>query len=137
MLDLAAHGCTRSQIADQLGMTPEWVRVILADNGVVISMNVLNCAKCGVAIATGRKVHQGNQPALCLNCLHQSPDATLGQRLKTLRLARNLSVGQLSARSGLSKTAIENYEKGRSAPTRDTLRRLACHLEHTGSWLAM
>jgi transcriptional regulator with XRE-family HTH domain len=133
VLDLATQGLTRSQIADQLGITPEWVRVILADNGVAISMHVLKCAKCGVTIATGHKVHQGDQPALCPGCLRQSPHATFGQRLKALRLARNLSVAQLGDQCGLSRTTIENYEKDQAVPTPASFRKLAKRLEGLAS----
>ena len=133
VLDLAAQGVTRRQIADQLGITPEWVRAILADNGVVISTNALNCARCGAVIARGHKACQGNEAALCRACLSQAPDATFGQRLKTVRLALNLSVAQLSAQCGLSRWAIQNYEKGRRVPTRASLRKLASHLKAFGS----
>lgn len=127
VLALAERGFSRQQIADQLGVTPEWVRCILAEQGLAVSLQILKCHQCQAPIATGHKAHQMDphgQP-LCVSCLRKKPDLPLAQRLKTLRLADNLSVAQLSARSGLSRAAIGNYERGRGLPTWESARKLA------------
>jgi transcriptional regulator with XRE-family HTH domain len=55
---------------------------------------------------------------------------TLAMRLRRLRLYRRLSQGKLAANSGVSKTQIQNIERGDSeAPRGDTLTKLATALE--------
>jgi transcriptional regulator with XRE-family HTH domain len=133
VLQLAGQGWTRRQIADHLGITPEWVRVILADNGLAVPMRTLNCPRCGTPVASGHKAYQACQPSVCLGCLRLTPNAPFAERLKALRLARNLSVAQLSVRSGLSRTSIQNYERHQALPTPASLRKLAQCLEGVGS----
>lgn len=45
----------------------------------------------------------------------------LGQNLKRLRTARNLSLGQLADRCGVSKVMLSQMERGESNPTVNTL----------------
>ena len=127
VLALADQGLSRQQIAERLGVTPEWVRAILADNDLAVSLRILKCSRCGAPIATGHKVHQPKhgRDVLCVACLGRLPDVPLGTRLKTLRLADNLSVAQLSEKSGLSRAAIGNYERGRGQPSGASARKLA------------
>jgi DNA-binding XRE family transcriptional regulator len=130
VVTLADQGWCRKQIAEHLGVTPEWVRSILADHGLAVSLQHLQCHQCGRVIAAGHKAHQplgdgDDWQPLCLACLEHQPDPTLAQRLKTLRLAHNLSLAQLSAQSGLSRAALWNYECGHHQPSQESACKLA------------
>src|SRR5262249_44696292 len=48
---LAEQGCSRQQIAERLGITPEWVRCILAEYGMAASLQLLKCHCCGATVA--------------------------------------------------------------------------------------
>jgi transcriptional regulator with XRE-family HTH domain len=131
VLALAAKGWSRGQIAKQLKVTPEWVRSILAEQGLAVSYQILKCCQCGAAIASGHKAHQPkpHQQVVCVNCLEHQPWLPFAQRLKGLRLAQNLSVAQLSAKCGLSRAAIGNYERSQGKPTPENARKLAAGLQ--------
>ncbi|MCH3927031.1 MAG: helix-turn-helix domain-containing protein [Atopobiaceae bacterium] len=49
----------------------------------------------------------------------------LGQNLHRLRTERQLSLGQLAEKSGLSKVMLSQIEKGTSNPTVNTLWKIA------------
>ena len=50
---------------------------------------------------------------------------TIAENLKALREERNLSIGQLSKMSGVSKAMLSELEKGGSNPTINTLWKIA------------
>jgi DNA-binding XRE family transcriptional regulator len=125
VLSLAAEGWTRRQIADHLRVTPEWVRSILAEHGMAVSLQILRCGQCGAVLAKGHMAYQGEQAAVCLSCLQSMQDATFSQRLKAHRLARNFSLAELSTRSGLSRAAIGSYERGLTHPSPSSAGKLA------------
>lgn len=52
-------------------------------------------------------------------------DASVSENLKTARKAQNLSLDQLSARSGVSKSMLRQIEIGRSSPTISVLWKIA------------
>jgi DNA-binding XRE family transcriptional regulator len=122
-----AQGRSRRQIADELGVSPEWIRCILAESGLSVSLQILTCRRCKTPIASGHKAEQ-HPRVLCLACLRQEPDLPFAERLRTFRLAHNLSRRQLSARCGLSRAVIGNYERGEGQPTRPSVRKLAAAL---------
>jgi len=49
----------------------------------------------------------------------------IGQRLRRLRLAQDLSLGDIQVRVGLLRTYVSRVERGRTIPTLDTLEKLA------------
>lgn len=55
--------------------------------------------------------------------------ATIGQRLRTRRVALGLTLAQVAERSGLSLPYVSNLERGRGNPTVDALASLAEALE--------
>jgi transcriptional regulator with XRE-family HTH domain len=135
VLALAAQGWARGPIADHLHVTAEWVRSILAEHGQTVPMHVLKCQECGAIMARGHKVYQGKQPAVCLTCLQKNPQATMGQRLRAVRLAENLSLAELSQRSGLSRAILGVYEHDRAVPSLESVRKLAQALGHRATVL--
>lgn len=54
--------------------------------------------------------------------------AHIGQKVKLLRQARNLSLNDLSKLSGISKAALSKLESGDSNPRIDTLEAIAVAL---------
>ena len=60
--------------------------------------------------------------------MRESSEVQLGQRVKTLRERRGLSLRALAARSGVSLNAISRIERGETSPTVVSLRRLAAAL---------
>src|SRR3970282_1532273 len=60
--------------------------------------------------------------------MRESSEVQLGQRVKTLRERRGLSLRALAARSGVSINAISRIERGETSPTVASLRRLAAAL---------
>ena len=109
VLVLAAKGWSRQQIAKQLKVTPEWVRSILAEQGLSVSYQILKCSQCGTVLATGHKAHQpkAQRHVVCASCLDKQAWLPFAQRLKSLRLTQNMSVAQLSAKCGLSRAATK------------------------------
>jgi transcriptional regulator with XRE-family HTH domain len=61
--------------------------------------------------------------------------ASFGARLRALRVARQLSQGELARRIGRHQTSIGPYERGEYAPPRDIVERLAAALETTPEYL--
>lgn len=55
-------------------------------------------------------------------------DERLGQRIKAVRLARELTLEQLAERSGVSRAMISRVERGESSPTAALLDRLCAGL---------
>lgn len=57
-----------------------------------------------------------------------NPNEILGMNLRRLRVARQLSLGQLSARCGVSKIVLSQMERGESNPTINTIWKIAAGL---------
>lgn len=55
-------------------------------------------------------------------------DARIGQRIKALRLGRDLTLDDLSRRSGVSRAMISRVERGESSPTAALLDRICAGL---------
>jgi DNA-binding XRE family transcriptional regulator len=127
VIDLATQGLSRRQIAAHVGVTPEWVRCILAHHGMAVSLRILKCRDCGAPVASGHKALSGDRVphVFCAACVRQHPNVSFAERLKALRLADNLSRAELSARCGLSRAVIGNYERGEGLPTPNSAHKLA------------
>jgi transcriptional regulator with XRE-family HTH domain len=53
----------------------------------------------------------------------------LGGRIRTARIRRGLSVGDVAVQAGVSKSLVSQIERGIAAPSIDTVRRLASVLQ--------
>jgi len=53
----------------------------------------------------------------------------LGQRIRSLRKQRELSLGDIERRVGLLRTYVSRVERGCTTPSVDTLEKLACALQ--------
>jgi len=56
---------------------------------------------------------------------HHAVSVNIGERLRELREARNISMRALAAKSGLSANALSMIERGRASPSVSTLYKLA------------
>src|SRR5689334_19879648 len=56
---------------------------------------------------------------------HDAVSVNIGERLRELREARNISMRALAARSGLSANALSMIERGKASPSVSTLYKLA------------
>jgi DNA-binding Lrp family transcriptional regulator len=45
VLRRAAQGRSRREIAKELGVSPEWVRCMLAEHGIAVSLQILTCRR--------------------------------------------------------------------------------------------
>lgn len=54
---------------------------------------------------------------------------TLGEKIKEIRLKSNLTIQDLSKKSGLSVVSICHYENGKTKPTLTNLHKLSVALE--------
>ena len=61
--------------------------------------------------------------------IQDQDDIALGNRIRDLRLRRNLSVSELAAQAEVSKSLVSQVERGVAAPSIDTVRKLASVLE--------
>src|SRR5215207_7044349 len=71
--------------------------------------------KCG-------KHQRGNPMALYQ---HDAVSVNIGERLRELREARNISMRALATQSGLSANALSMIERGKASPSVSTLYKLA------------
>lgn len=60
---------------------------------------------------------------------------TIGERLKELRIEKNISQMQLSTATGLSQSAIARWELGKSEPTASALIILSKYFEESADYL--
>jgi hypothetical protein len=90
--ELRRQGLTIAEIARRVGTTHQAVSQLLAAQRVTATFNVL-CSRCNAVIgqmsAVASAVNRGK--VLCLACLERTPEATLGQRLRSFRVARGLT----------------------------------------------
>src|SRR5512138_1155413 len=56
---------------------------------------------------------------------HDAVSVNIGERLRELREARNISMRALATRSGLSANALSMIERGKASPSVSTLYKLA------------
>lgn len=73
-----------------------------------------------------RKRHQAHAVS---NTFSPMPEVNVGQRLRDLRLERNLSIRALAERSGLNVNTFSLIENGKSSPSASTLQQIAATLE--------
>jgi len=53
----------------------------------------------------------------------------IGQRVRSLRIEKKLSLGDVEKRVGLLRTYVSRVERGRTTPSIETLEKLACALQ--------
>lgn len=61
---------------------------------------------------------------------------TFADRLYLARIKRDMTMDQLSAKSGISQASISRFEQGRHEPSIGTANQLAYALEVDACWLA-
>jgi DNA-binding XRE family transcriptional regulator len=124
VLRLAAKAWSLHQIGRHLGLSAEGVRKVLARHGRPTASLVFPCARCGAHLTTGKRT-KVNPHALCLSCLKKELNASLAQRVRSLRLAANLTQEELAARSGLSPPTIWKIEQEGWQPAEASIAKVA------------
>lgn len=60
---------------------------------------------------------------------------TIGQRIKAIRVAKNLTQDELGARIGIGKSALSLIETGRNTPSEQTIRSICREFGVREAWL--
>jgi transcriptional regulator with XRE-family HTH domain len=123
---LRAEGFTLEEIGRRLGVTRQGAHVLLRGSPTVA------CPRCGEAIVSAWGLGRKAGTAVCLACLAGRPGASLGQRLKSFRLAAGLLQRELARETGMGQQRVWSYERDRNRPRPDALARLAKALEPGG-----
>jgi DNA-binding XRE family transcriptional regulator len=118
-------GRSPAEIPATPGVSPPRARRLLHTAGAV---TVVCCDDCGREITRGRRVLEGREDDLCLDCLASRPEVPFARRLRAYRLVAGLTQQELAERAGLNTTSIWQYEQGETAPRSSSLARLAAVL---------
>jgi transcriptional regulator with XRE-family HTH domain len=105
---LRARGLTYQQIGEQLGVSHQSVQQTLQRIGNA-RLVPIRCRECETLITRLRTVRDHNGPVYCLDCL--PGDVTFGQRLKTQRLAKGLTLMALCEQTGIAWNLLSKYER--------------------------
>ena len=109
-------GWSLKEIADELGLTIQGVHYLLKKFG---GLRPIVCRLCGSLVCKGEPGMQNFRTRpLCLRCLAGMPDATFGERLRSIRLSHGLSRERLAEASGVPLRTIMGHETGRLAHPR-------------------
>src|SRR5262245_25160967 len=88
------------------------VRQGLLRMGVAGPAVAFRCHDCEqLLFRSDRQLRRGG-PLWCLRCLQRHPEATLGQRVRSLRMALGLTQGKLADWAQLSRATIAKAERG-------------------------
>jgi DNA-binding XRE family transcriptional regulator len=113
MATLYDQGMSFDEVAQELGLTREWVRKCLSHDRP--NRHKLQCRDCKAEIisatATG---HQ--RPVLCRECVLRRREVPFAEALHSLRVAAGLSQQALAEAVGMTQTQIALYELGRFEP---------------------
>jgi transcriptional regulator with XRE-family HTH domain len=130
VMQLRADGLSMSEIARQLDVTHQAISHIFRAIRKPPKVLSLPCRKCRASIVSPAILPRDRGKALCLDCLSGTPQVTLAIRLVSLRLARKLTVSELSLRAGVSSGVIYQIEKWSHGTTWRTVVKLAKVLGH-------
>ncbi len=121
MVELRDLGLTYQQIGERLGMTHQAVQQALRYTGNA-RLVAIRCLECKAILTHLRTVKENNGAVYCFACL--PADATFGQRLKTLRLAKGLTLMTLGERTGIGWNLLSKYERDQVEPKCSNLMKL-------------
>jgi transcriptional regulator with XRE-family HTH domain len=113
---LRDRGLTLAEIGRRLGVSRQAVFDALARRCRPLRAPIVSCAGCAEPIASAGAIPSDAEEALCLACLGSRPEASLGVRLKAVRLTAGLTKAGLAEQLGVSAMAIHQYETGQREP---------------------
>jgi DNA-binding XRE family transcriptional regulator len=119
------------RIAEHLGVSHQRVCQLLKDAN--LPPLPLRCRECEAIILTRPHGTAVCLSAWCLACLRRHPEATLGERVRTFRLAADLTQRQLAKQLGINHTTIAKLETCMTQPGRRLTEAL---IRHFGQALA-
>jgi transcriptional regulator with XRE-family HTH domain len=112
---LRAKGLTLEAIGGELGVSRQAVSSLLKRIQHPRVFPGMFCSACGKPLVREpRQFLHNNGLALCLVCL--PADASLGQRLKSYRLAAGLTQEEMAERTGIDFQTLSAYERGNALP---------------------
>jgi DNA-binding XRE family transcriptional regulator len=113
MAALYDQGMSFDEVAQELGLTREWVRKCLAHDRP--NRHKLLCRDCkAVIISATATGHQ--RPVFCRDCVFRRRQLPLAEALHSLRVGAGLSQTSLAEAVGMTQTQIALYELGRFEP---------------------
>ena len=121
MAQLRSQGLTLAEIGHRLGVTRQNVHRLLGQS----RRQSVPCSACGTAIACAGAIPFHLKAVVCLACVGKLPNATLRQRVRTLRLTAGMTRLQLAKRAGVDLSTVKAAEFGRHVPCATTVKRLA------------
>ena len=123
-LDLRQQGLTLQEIATRMGTSKQNVHGLL---DFAVGMRSISCRLCGVVIVSaGHAMADMHNKPVCLQCLANMPHASFAERLRALRIARDLTQKQLAEKSGLTANTIHVLERElHRHPSEETIEKLA------------
>jgi transcriptional regulator with XRE-family HTH domain len=122
--ELRTRGLSLAEVGRELGVSRQAVAILLRGAGAGDPGHVC-CVSCAAAVARPALRPRSGLPVLCPACVDKHPDATLGQRLLSRRLAAGLSRYALGRRARVDPSLIGRFERGLERPAAATLTRLA------------
>ena len=82
------------------------------------------CRECGNSIVKLSTTGYRKRMVWCLECLAKHPEATVGQRLLSHRLAAGMTQRELAEKAGIWRASVAWYERDKGMPRRDNLVKL-------------
>jgi DNA-binding XRE family transcriptional regulator len=122
---LGAQGLTRRAIGRRLNVSRQSVHQVLARCHDRTSPVGVQGPKCGTEITRRSALTHNDLQILYLACLGRLPEAGLGQRLQSHRVAADLTQGDLAKQVGVHPRTLLSYEQGATAPAGRTLTKSA------------
>jgi DNA-binding XRE family transcriptional regulator len=102
VVKLRRRGLTVAEIGRQLGVSRQAVSQLI-QYAALPTFRGVPCSCCHQFILSPAALPEDRPGALCLRCLEQTPDSTLGQRLRAFRLAAGLSHSAVAWLAGVSR----------------------------------
>jgi transcriptional regulator with XRE-family HTH domain len=122
---LRGQGLPFSQIGRRLGISKQaaW-RMVMRPAGVGTGSGV-RCSACRVVVTTRHIQQRTVGDVLCRGCLAARSDAPFALRLRSHRVAAELTRKELTEAAGLGTGRAKDFEQGGAKPQRATRARLA------------
>jgi DNA-binding XRE family transcriptional regulator len=124
IITLRAQGYSLAAIGRRLHLSRQSIHEVLTRCAKLTVHLGAHCQACGVEITRRPELTSNNRLVLCLACLAQLPETTLGQRLKTYRVAAGLTQPELAEQIGVNMPTLASHEQDATAPAWPTLTKL-------------
>lgn len=121
------QGLSQRQLAERAGLSPAYISEV-ESGAKEPTLGSLRRLAAGLGLPA-EALLAASPPSLEAAAAVPEGGPTLGQRLRLVRQARGLTLGEGAGRAGISSSYLADIERGRTSPSVDTLRKLAKALE--------